>query len=240
MSRFRSCAFVPKFQRDDQRQSRGMSNAEYYTALKGESWKFELMRVIDDCMRYAGNREEFLALFARRVTRQLGRTAGRISPTSRRMDANAVTTNYMEADGNKALSTENTKFFLTAILNDTKKQLSNTVQETRKWILCAALCSLACCGADDGRCADGATEQRYIDSKRRKSPAKKTALGHAEDDHEDWNMEQKWKGRIQWQVSQLSDRKYKITISNGYRTDGRKICKAKTIQGAGQRTEAWR
>ena len=53
---------LPKFQKDDQRQSRGMSNAEYYTASKGESWKFELMRVIDECMRYAGNREEFLAL----------------------------------------------------------------------------------------------------------------------------------------------------------------------------------
>ena len=53
---------LPKFQKDEQRQSRGMSNAEYYTASKGESWKFELMRVIDDCMRYAGNREEFLAL----------------------------------------------------------------------------------------------------------------------------------------------------------------------------------
>ena len=39
-----------------------MSNAEYYTALKGESWKFELMRVIDECMRCAGNREEFLVL----------------------------------------------------------------------------------------------------------------------------------------------------------------------------------
>ena len=51
--------------------------------------------------------------------------------------------------------TENTKLSLTAILNDTKKQLSNTVQETRKkirtcaWIsitaviLCAALCALA-------------------------------------------------------------------------------------------------
>ena len=39
-----------------------MSNAEYYTAVKGESWKFELMRVIDDCMRCAGNREEFLIL----------------------------------------------------------------------------------------------------------------------------------------------------------------------------------
>ena len=53
---------LPKFQRDEQRQSRGMSNAEYYTALKGESWKFELMRVIDECMRCAGNREEFLIL----------------------------------------------------------------------------------------------------------------------------------------------------------------------------------
>ena len=52
---------LPKFQRDEQ-QVRGMSNAEYYTALKGESWKFELMRVIDECMRCAGNREEFLIL----------------------------------------------------------------------------------------------------------------------------------------------------------------------------------
>ena len=54
----------------------------------------------------------------------------------------------------KAL-TENMKLSLTAILNDTKKQLSNTVQETRKkirtcaWIsitvliLCATLCALA-------------------------------------------------------------------------------------------------
>ena len=53
---------LPKFQRDEQKRSRGMSNAEYYTAAKGESWKFELMCVIDECMRYAGTREEFLAL----------------------------------------------------------------------------------------------------------------------------------------------------------------------------------
>ena len=52
---------LPKFQKDEQ-QVRGMSNAEYYTADRGESWKFELMRVIDDCMRYAGNRDEFLTL----------------------------------------------------------------------------------------------------------------------------------------------------------------------------------
>ena len=53
---------LPKFQKDEQRQSRGMSNAGYYTASKGESWKFELMRVIDECMRCAGSREEFLIL----------------------------------------------------------------------------------------------------------------------------------------------------------------------------------
>ena len=53
---------LPKFQKDEQRQSGGMSNAEYYPAAKGESWKLELMRVIDECMRYAGNREEFLIL----------------------------------------------------------------------------------------------------------------------------------------------------------------------------------
>ena len=53
---------LPKFQKDEQRQSRGMSNAEYYTADRGESWKFELMRVIDECMRCAGSREEFLIL----------------------------------------------------------------------------------------------------------------------------------------------------------------------------------
>ena len=52
---------LPKFQKDET-QVRGMSNAEYYPAAKGESWKLELMRMIDECMRYAGSREEFLAL----------------------------------------------------------------------------------------------------------------------------------------------------------------------------------
>ena len=30
-------------------------------------------------------------------------------------------------------------------------------------------------------------------------------------------------------IKQISDRKFKITISNGYRPNGKKICKAKTI-----------
>ena len=44
---------------------------------------------------------------------------------------------------------------------------------------------------DDAPTRDGATTPPHIDSKRRKMlRQKKTALGHAEDDHEDWNMEQ--------------------------------------------------
>ena len=53
---------LPKFQKDEQQKSSGMSNAEYYPAAKGESWKLELMRVIDEGMRCAGSREEFLIL----------------------------------------------------------------------------------------------------------------------------------------------------------------------------------
>ena len=30
-------------------------------------------------------------------------------------------------------------------------------------------------------------------------------------------------------IKKINERKYKITVSNGYRLDGRKICKAKTI-----------
>ena len=45
---------------------------------------------------------------------------------------------------------------------------------------------------DDAPQHDTATMPLHIDSKRRKRlRQKKTALGHAEDDHEDWNMEQK-------------------------------------------------
>ena len=45
---------------------------------------------------------------------------------------------------------------------------------------------------DDAPQHDGTTMPLHIDSKRRKKlRKKKTALGHAEDDHEDWNMEQK-------------------------------------------------
>ena len=44
---------------------------------------------------------------------------------------------------------------------------------------------------DDAPQHDGTTMLPHIDSKRRKKlRQKKTALGHAEDDHEDWDMKQ--------------------------------------------------
>ena len=44
---------------------------------------------------------------------------------------------------------------------------------------------------DDAPQYDGTTMPLHIDSKRRKKLwQKKTALGHAEDDHEEWTMEQ--------------------------------------------------
>ena len=44
---------------------------------------------------------------------------------------------------------------------------------------------------DDAPQHDGTTMPLHIDSKRRKKlRQKKTALGHAEDDHEEWTMEQ--------------------------------------------------
>ena len=39
-----------------------MSSREYRSAAKGESWKFRLMNTIDQCMKYAATREEFISL----------------------------------------------------------------------------------------------------------------------------------------------------------------------------------
>ena len=45
-------------------QARGMSGAEYHTALKGQSWKLRLMNTIDACMKYAVDRDAFVSLMA--------------------------------------------------------------------------------------------------------------------------------------------------------------------------------
>lgn len=43
-------------------QSRGMSGAEYHTALRGQSWKLRLMNTIDECMKYAADKDAFVSL----------------------------------------------------------------------------------------------------------------------------------------------------------------------------------
>ena len=43
-------------------QSRGMGGAEYHTALKGQSWKLRLMNTIDECMKYAADKDAFVSL----------------------------------------------------------------------------------------------------------------------------------------------------------------------------------
>ena len=44
------------------KQSQGMGTREYRSAAKGQSWKFRLMNTIDQCMRYAETREDFISL----------------------------------------------------------------------------------------------------------------------------------------------------------------------------------
>lgn len=43
-------------------QARGMGGAEYHTALKGRSWKLRLMNTIDECMKYAADKDAFVSL----------------------------------------------------------------------------------------------------------------------------------------------------------------------------------
>lgn len=54
---------LPVFEPTTQ-QARGMSGAEYHTALKGQSWKFRLMNTIDECMKYAADKDSFVSLMA--------------------------------------------------------------------------------------------------------------------------------------------------------------------------------
>ena len=52
---------LPVFEPTTQ-QARGMSGAEYRTALRGQSWKLRLMNTIDECMKYAADKDAFVSL----------------------------------------------------------------------------------------------------------------------------------------------------------------------------------
>ena len=45
-------------------KTQGLGAREYRSATKGESWKFQLMNTIDECMKYAADRDTFISLMA--------------------------------------------------------------------------------------------------------------------------------------------------------------------------------
>ena len=54
---------LPVFKaKDTRKKTKTMTTGEYHTAVRGESRKLQLMNVINDCMRHAHSREEFIAL----------------------------------------------------------------------------------------------------------------------------------------------------------------------------------
>lgn len=54
---------LPVFQPEQKKnKTKSISNAEYHVAAKGESWKFQMINVIDSCMRYASTRDAFIEL----------------------------------------------------------------------------------------------------------------------------------------------------------------------------------
>ena len=54
---------LPVFKPKDRKQkTKTMTVGEYHTAARGQSKKLQLRKVINDCMRHASNREEFIAL----------------------------------------------------------------------------------------------------------------------------------------------------------------------------------
>ena len=54
---------LPVFKPTDRKEkAKTMSIGEYHIAARGQSKKLQLMNIINDCMRHASNREEFIAL----------------------------------------------------------------------------------------------------------------------------------------------------------------------------------
>ena len=53
---------LPVFEPPQERKEKPMSSREYRVAEKRNSWKYRLINAIDDCMTYAGSKEEFIKL----------------------------------------------------------------------------------------------------------------------------------------------------------------------------------
>lgn len=56
---FEVCQPKPK-----EKRVKSMKTSEYHAAARSESWKMRLINTVDECMKFAGNREEFIQLMA--------------------------------------------------------------------------------------------------------------------------------------------------------------------------------
>ncbi|MDY4784388.1 relaxase/mobilization nuclease domain-containing protein [Pygmaiobacter massiliensis] len=56
---FEVCQPKPK-----EKRVKSMKTSEYHAAAKGESWKMRLINTVDDCMKYAGSKDDFIQLMA--------------------------------------------------------------------------------------------------------------------------------------------------------------------------------
>ena len=57
---------LPVFLPERPQKVKAVASAEYHAAARGESWKFQLMNCINECMRYARTRDEFVLLMGRK------------------------------------------------------------------------------------------------------------------------------------------------------------------------------
>ena len=55
-----SLSVLPKYEK--QNRTMAMKSREYHSAVKGNSWKLQLMQDIDDCMKFAKTKERFIEL----------------------------------------------------------------------------------------------------------------------------------------------------------------------------------
>ena len=197
------------------RRTNGMSNREYRAAAKGQSWKFELMNVIDDCMRRACSRREFLERM-----RALGYS---VKWTEERKNITYTTPTGMKCRDSRLHDDRYLKEAMERelrireeIINKWERR-DDGIQTGWEEERAALLASLACAdralaadsrgdpgswdgllravdrlgrhlehASDDAPVRDASSKPQHSDRKiLRREQQKKIALGHRPDDHED-------------------------------------------------------
>ncbi len=83
---------LPEYEK--QRRGQALKQREFRAAKFGNSWKFQLMSTIDDCMKYAKTKERFIELMESESIRCAGAITKNILPIRYPTERNAVTKAY--------------------------------------------------------------------------------------------------------------------------------------------------